>query len=514
VICRAWSPTTPWFGAFGKRTLQEDVGRGPRPRRGSVRSGNAPYKEQRILFAMNKKILIVDDEKIICEHLKKVLEREFYEVKICHNGFEALDRMQEESFAMAIVDIKMPGMDGIELLEKIKEKYDNTSVVIMTAHGSVETAVKAMKMGAIDYLSKPFEAEEIKLVIERVFEHQQLIDENLYLRNQITEKNKFGNIISKNYKMQHIFDLIASVAVTDATVLIYGETGTGKELVSRSIHYNSNRKDNKFITINCGALPDTLLESELFGHERGSFTGAIKQKIGKFELADKGTIFLDEIGNITPAMQVKLLRVLQEMEFDRVGGNKTIKVDVRIIAATNIDLKEAVARGEFREDLYYRINVVLINLPPLRERLEDIPLLALHFLEKHCEKTGKEIYAFSQDVLDSMMHYHWPGNIRELENIIERAVILERGKMISKIDLPVSARVEEKKIEAANLSINTEGFSLREWLKMNEKKYLVDIMKRYEGNVRRALSQAKVGSKTFYRKIQKYGITKDKLKDV
>ena len=462
---------------------------------------------------MNKKILIVDDEKIICEHLKKILERESYEVKICHSGFEALDRIQEESFAVAVIDIKMPGMDGIELLERIKQKYENTAVVIMTAHGSVETAVKAMKMGAIDYLSKPFEAEEIKLVIERVFEHQKLIDENLYLRNQITEKHRFGNIISKNYKMQQIFDLIASVAVTDSTVLIYGETGTGKELVSRSIHYNSNRKDNKFITINCGALPDTLLESELFGHEKGSFTGAINQKIGKFEFADKGTIFLDEIGNITPAMQVKLLRVLQEMEFERVGGNKTIKVDVRIIAATNIDLKEAVARGDFREDLYYRINVLLINLPPLRERLGDIPLLALHFLEKHCEKTGKEIYAFSQDVLDSMMHYQWPGNVRELENVIERAVILERGKMISKIDLPVS-KLEEKKNDVADISTSTEGVSLREWLRRNEKKYLIDVMKRYEGNVRRALSQAKVGSKTFYRKIQKYGITKDKLKNL
>jgi len=462
---------------------------------------------------MNKKILIVDDEKIICEHLRKVLERESYEVRVCHSGFEALERLNEESFAVAVVDIKMPGMDGIELLGKIKEKYPQTSVVIMTAHGSVETAVKAMKMGAMDYLSKPFEAEEIKLVIERVFEHQKLIDENLYLRNQIAEKHRFDNIISKNYRMQQVFELIASVAVTDATVLIYGETGTGKELVAKSIHYNSNRKDNKFVTINCGALPDTLLESELFGHERGAFTGAIKQKIGKFELADKGTIFLDEIGNITPAMQVKLLRVLQEMEFERVGGNKTIKVDVRIIAATNKDLKQAVANGEFREDLFYRINVVQINLPPLRERLEDIPLLALHFLEKHCEKTGKEIYAFSQDVLDSMMHYDWPGNVRELENVIERAVILERGKMISKIDLPV-ARLEEKRIDMANISLGTEGFSLREWLRMNEKKYLVDVMKRYEGNVRRALSQAKVGSKTFYRKIQKYGITKDKLKNL
>ena len=464
---------------------------------------------------MNKKILIVDDVKIICEHLRKVLGRESYEVKVCHSGFEALECLKEEPFGMAVVDIKMPGMDGIELLGKIKEKYPQTSVVIMTAHGSVETAVKAMKTGAIDYLSKPFEAEEIKLVVERAFEHLKLVDENLYLRNQIAEKHRFGNIISKNYKMQQIFDLIASVAVTDATVLIYGETGTGKELVAKSIHYNSNRKENKFVAINCGALPDTLLETELFGHEKGSFTGAIRQKIGKFELADKGTIFLDEIGNVTPAMQVKLLRVLQEMEFERVGGNKTIKADVRIIAATNKDLKQRVVNGEFREDLYYRVNVVPINIPPLRERLEDIPVLALHFLEKHCEKTGREIYAFSQNVLDSLMHYHWPGNVRELENIVERAVILERGKMISKIDLPVShKKTEEKKIDFLNTGLKTEGISLREWLRMNEKKYLAELMKRCDGNVRAALVQAKIGSKTFYRKIKNYGITKDKLKEI
>ncbi|OGL46780.1 MAG: two-component system response regulator, partial [Candidatus Schekmanbacteria bacterium RBG_16_38_10] len=448
---------------------------------------------------MNKKILIVDDEKIICEHLRKVLGRESYDVKVCHNGSEALECLKEEQFGMAVVDIKMPGMDGIELLGKIKGKYPQTSVVIMTAHGSVETAVQAMKIGAIDYLSKPFEAEEIKLVIERAFEHLKLVDENLYLRNQIAEKHRFGNIISENYKMQQIFDLIASVAVTDATVLIYGETGTGKELVAKSIHYNSNRKDEKFIAINCGAMPDTLLETELFGHEKGSFTGAIRQKIGKFELADKGTIFLDEIGNVTPAMQVKLLRVLQEMEFERVGGNKTIKIDVRIIAATNKDLKQAVIDGEFREDLYYRVNVVPINLPPLRDRLEDIPILVLHFLEKHCEKTGKGIYAFSQDVLDSLMHYHWPGNVRELENVVERAVILERGKMISKIDLPVSnKKIEEKKGDFLYIGSSMDGISLREWLRMNEKKYLVELMKRCDWNVRKALVQAKIGSKTFY----------------
>ncbi|RMF91993.1 MAG: sigma-54-dependent Fis family transcriptional regulator, partial [Candidatus Schekmanbacteria bacterium] len=447
---------------------------------------------------MNRNILIVDDERVICQHLKRVLEKEGYEVSVAGSGEEALQKLDAKAFKLAVVDIKMPGIDGLQLLDIIKKKYSDTSVVIMTAHGSIETAVSAMKRGAVDYLRKPFEIEEILLVVERVFERLNLLEENIYLKSQIEEKNRFGNIISQNHKMKNIFNIISTVAPTDSTVLIQGETGTGKELVARAIHYHSYRKGKRFVTINCGALPETLLESELFGHEKGSFTGAVRQKIGKFEYADGGTVFLDEIGDITPAMQVKLLRFLQEMEFERVGGNTTIGVDVRVICATNKNLQEEVREGRFREDLFYRINVVPINLPPLRERMEDLPLLALHFLRKYSEKMGKEITAISQDVLDKMMHYSWPGNVRELENIIERAVIMERSDTVTELDLPpeISSPVSK--------GVNVVSYSLPEWIEENEKSYLIEILERYHGNVEKARIQAGIGTKTFYRKLKKY----------
>ncbi len=456
---------------------------------------------------MNRSILIVDDERVICQHLKRVLEKEKYEVEVAGNGEEALQKIDSRGFKLAVVDIKMPGIDGLQLLDIIKKKYTDTAVIIMTAHGSIETAVSAMKRGAVDYLRKPFEIEEILLVVARVFERLNLLEENIYLKSQIEEKNRFGNIISQNHKMKNIFNVIATVAPTDSTVLIQGETGTGKELVARAIHYSSNRKSKKFVTINCGALPETLLESELFGHERGSFTGAVRQKIGKFEYADGGTVFLDEIGDITHAMQIKLLRFLQEMEFERVGGNSTIGVNVRIICATNKTIMEEVREGRFREDLFYRINVVPINLPSLAERMEDLPLLSLHFLRKCSEKMGKEITSISQDVIDKMMHYSWPGNVRELENMIERAVIMERGNMVTELDLPSSIASPVSK------GINVVSYSLPEWVDENEKSYLVEILDRFHGNVEKARIKAGIGTKTFYRKLKKYNIVPSKFKD-
>ena len=456
---------------------------------------------------MRQKILIVDDERIICQHLKRVLEKEGYEVEIAFNGKEALKVLEAKQFSVAVVDIRMPEMDGLELLDIIKNKYSETAVIIMTAHGSIETAVSSMKRGAVDYLAKPFESEEILLVIERVLERLKLLEENIYLKSQVEEKNRFGNIISQNHKIKSIFDLITTVAPTDSTVMITGETGTGKELVARAVHFNSYRKSKRFVTINCGALPETLLESELFGHEKGSFTGAVRQKLGKFEFADGGTVFLDEIGDITQTMQVKLLRFVQEMEFERVGGNSTIKVNVRIICATNKNLVEEVKKGNFREDLFYRINVVPIHIPPLRERMEDVPILALHFLRKNAEKMGKDISAISQDVLDKMMRYRWPGNVRELENIIERGVILEHGSTISKLDLPDDSRENVKK------AVDITGYSLPQWLDIYESNYLREIMGKYRGNVASAIRQAGVGTKTFYRKIKKYNIKRSDFED-
>ncbi|MBI5376208.1 MAG: sigma-54-dependent Fis family transcriptional regulator [Candidatus Schekmanbacteria bacterium] len=456
---------------------------------------------------MRQKILVVDDERIICQHLKRVLEKEGYEVEIAFNGKEALKVLEAKQFSVAVVDIRMPEMDGLELLDIIKNKYPETAVIIMTAHGSIETAVSSMKRGAVDYLAKPFESEEILLVIERVLERLKLLEENIYLKSQVEEKNRFGNIISQNHKIKSIFDLITTVAPTDSTVMITGETGTGKELVARAVHFNSYRKSKRFVTINCGALPETLLESELFGHEKGSFTGAVRQKLGKFEFADGGTVFLDEIGDITQTMQVKLLRFVQEMEFERVGGNSTIKVNVRIICATNKNLVEEVKKGNFREDLFYRINVVPIHIPPLRERMEDVPILALHFLRKNAEKMGKDISAISQDVLDKMMRYRWPGNVRELENIIERGVILEHGNTISKLDLPDDSRENVKK------TVDITGYSLPQWLDIYESNYLREIMAKYRGNVASAIRQAGVGTKTFYRKIKKYNIKRSDFEE-
>ena len=327
---------------------------------------------------MTKRILIVDDEKVFSDYLRQILSRKGFESAVAHNGEEALALCERATYDLILTDIKMPKMDGLELLKRLKqgkpgaqagsEGLAEMAVILMTAHGSIETAVEAMKLGASDYVTKPFNAQEIMVKIERVFEQKRLQEENQYLRGEVLEKYDQGKIISQSNKMERVFELIANVAATDSTVLIQGETGTGKELVARAIHYSSKRKRNKFVAINCGALADNLLESELFGHEKGSFTGAIRQKIGKFELVDQGTLFLDEIGNVSPAMQIKLLRVLQEMHFERVGGNQVIDVDVRIIAATNENLEKSVAEGRFREDLYYRVNVIPIFLPPLRER--------------------------------------------------------------------------------------------------------------------------------------------------
>jgi len=379
-----------------------------------------------------ERILVIDDERRMCNVLQAALEEEGYEVEVAFNGDQGVKKFQQEGFDLVIVDLKMPGKDGIAVLEDVKRLSPSTEVILMTAYATAQTAVEAMKKGAYDYLIKPLEMEELKLKIKHIFEKKSLEKENIELRAQLKRKYSFENIIGNSGPMQEVFRLVEKVAPSDTTVLLMGESGTGKELIAQAIHHNSPRAKEPFIAVNCAALPESLLESELFGHEKGAFTGADKRKLGRFELAGEGTIFLDEIAEIPPSVQVKLLRVLQAKELVRVGGTQTIKVKARIIVATNRDLEKAMREGSFREDLYYRISVFPIYLPPLRERKEDIPALVEHFLKKY----GGPESRIDGRALDRLMKYSWPGNVRELENVIERALILCGGGVITEKELP------------------------------------------------------------------------------
>jgi two-component system NtrC family response regulator len=355
-----------------------------------------------------------------------------------------VDIVQDHDLDAIITDMKMPGMDGMALLDRIHLAQPDLPVIMMTAYGSVEKAVEAMRKGAFDYILKPFKNEELKVTIRKAIDHYHLVCQNRRLTQELETRYQFGNIVGKSAPMQRIFQLIEKVAPAKATVLVTGESGTGKELIARAIHYNSLRRNQAFISVNCGALPETLLESELFGHEKGSFSGAVSQRKGRFELAHGGTLFLDEISEMSPPLQVKLLRVLQEMEFERVGGSQTLKVDVRVVAASNRNLKEEVAGGRFRADLFYRLNVVYVSLPPLRERTDDIPLLVKHFLGKYSDQNAPSPISISPEAMKCLLEYAWPGNVRELENVIERAVILSDRELIQAKDLPVEVRETQK----------------------------------------------------------------------
>jgi len=381
-------------------------------------------------------ILIVDDEKNYLVVLEALLGPEGYETITVDNAQDALDLIRESDLDLVITDMKMPGMNGMELLDEFKKIKPELPVIMMTAYGTIEMAVEAMKKQAFDYITKPFKNEELKLTIKKALQNYRLIKENRLLSEALSDRYRYGNIIGKSKPMLEIFDLIGKVAQSKASVLITGPSGTGKELIAKAIHYNSNRKDRPFISINCGALTETLLESELFGHEKGAFTGAVAMKKGRFELADTGTLFLDEVGEMTPSLQVKLLRVLQEMEFERVGGTRTIKVDVRVLSASNRDLKEDIDNGLFREDLFYRLNVMNIDVPPLCERLNDIPLLVKHFIEKYVNEEEQTKIELDSEVWKGFYNYNWPGNVRELENVIERAVVLNSDGVIRLEDLP------------------------------------------------------------------------------
>lgn len=438
------------------------------------------------------KILVVDDEEIVRESLVEWLKEDGYYAEAAADGFEALEKLKEKSWDIALVDLKMPKMDGIELLEKIKEQSPDTQVIIFTAYATVHTAVQAIKKGAYDYLVKPLDPEEVSLLIERLIRSQELVREVSYLRKELSKQYRFHDLISKSPKMQQIFELAKVVAKSNSNVLILGESGTGKELLARAIHNESPRANGPFVAVSCVAIPDTLLESELFGHEKGAFTDAIAQKKGKFELAHGGTLFLDEIGDISPKMQLALLRVLEEREFTRVGGTKPIKVDVRIIAATNRNLQKAVEEGRFRDDLYYRLNVITIQIPPLRERKEDIPLLVEHFIEKFNIQMGKRVKGISQEAMRLLMEYDWPGNVRELENVIERAMVITKGELITPEDLflPTSGKAEENPLS----------------LEAVEKAHILKVLNETGWNIHRSAQILGIDRTTLYHKIRRYGL--------
>ncbi|RKY40177.1 MAG: sigma-54-dependent Fis family transcriptional regulator [Candidatus Omnitrophota bacterium] len=460
---------------------------------------------------MKNHILIADDEPLTRKSLLEILKFEGYKVSLASDGEEALKQVKEEPPDVVIADLKMPKLDGITLLRKIKEYDSNIAVVLVTAYGTIETAVEAMKEGAFDYITKPIIDKEIKIVIQRILEQKNLLEENKVLKEKLRKEGRkqFYKMIGQNPKMQKIYNLIETVAPTNATVLVVGESGTGKRLIAHALHfYNPYRKDNPFVEVSCGALPENLLESELFGHVKGSFTGAIRDRQGRFEIASGGTIFLDEIDAFSPKLQVKLLRVLQEGEFERVGDTKTIKVDVRVIAATNQDLKKLIKGGLFREDLYYRLNVIPINVPPLRERKDDIPLLVEHFLKKSSQKLkGRVVKDVSPQVMELFFAYDWPGNIRELENIIERAVILCKGEKIEIEDLPeffMELREEKGYDEKKGT------FFLKEVVKGSEKEIIERVLKECGGNRKKAAQLLGINRTTLYNKLKAYGILKKK----
>jgi len=443
------------------------------------------------------KILIVDDEEIVRESLRDWLESVGYTVDIAGSGQEALQKIKSKSFKILLTDLIMPGMDGIELMKKAKKIVPTISPVIITAHATVQTAITAMREGAHDYIEKPFCPEKVELLMKNLIEHQELIEENISLRRQIDKRFQFEGIIAKSPSMLKIIELIKTVAPSNATVLIIGNTGTGKEVIARAIHQQSSRQKKPFIITSCAALPESLLESELFGHEQGSFTGAIEQKKGKFEAADKGTFFLDEIGEINANTQVHLLRALEEKKITRVGGNEEICVDVRLIAATNKDLKTLIKQEKFREDLYYRLNVVTIHIPPLKERQEDILPLADFFLKKYSEENKKTNKIFSPEFIKFMLNYSWPGNVRELENMIERGVILSKGSVLNLDELPQDlihpTSEEEKTVESVT------------------KNHILSVLKETEGNITKSAKILGIQRMTLYNKLKKYGYAVNKL---
>jgi len=453
---------------------------------------------------MKPKILIVDDEKNTREGLKWALDGKGYDIHLSANGQEAMDILSVQTFDLVITDLKMPQIDGMKLLDHIKSHHPQILVIILTGHGTVESAVEAMKKGAVNYIMKPVNIDEFNIIVERALMEKNLKTENEEMRQALQEHYGLDNIIGESEAMKQVFQKIIQVSPTKASVLIQGESGTGKELIASAIHYNSERKNKPFVKLNCGALPPSLLESELFGHEKGAFTDAYRQKIGRFELADKGTLFLDEISETSLEFQVRLLRVLQEQEFERVGGVHTVKVDVRVITATNKNLKECVENGTFRKDLFYRLNVIQINVPPLRERPEDIPLMVNAFFNEFCQENNKTHLKMNPQTIDLLQHFSWPGNVRQLKNVLEGMVVMETTDEITPESLPQEIRKTEDKDHY--IRIRT-GSSLSE----AEKQIIEETLKATEGNKAKTARILGLGRKTLYRKLEEYNIEPDAL---
>ena len=455
---------------------------------------------------MNAKVLFIDDEAPVREMFQRLFQESNYEIFLAKNGQEGISIFEKEKVHLVITDMNMPIVDGMGVLRSIKEKDPNVPVILITAYATIEAAVEAIKQGAYDYITKPFDPDAIEITLKNALAHKHLLDENILLKQKLEDVEKRQSMIGESPKMQEVFHLIDKVAPTDATVLIQGESGTGKELVARRLRDLSQRRNATYLSINCGALPDTLLESELFGYEKGAFTGAVTSKEGFFKAADKGTLFLDEIGEMPQTLQVKLLRVLQEKQILTVGGRKTFSVDVRIISATNKNLKEEVEKGHFRDDLFYRINIFTIQIPPLRERTEDIPLLLHHFIKRYNKEFSKNVEAVSPELMNFFLEYDWPGNIRELENYVERAILMAEGKQLEISGLP-SDIVAAEPIHSGDVN---RILTFKEAKEKFERDYVVTLLKKHNGVVARAARESMIPRPNFYEKLKKYGIVPKK----
>jgi len=465
---------------------------------------------------MKRRILVVDDTPLIREHLRVILEMDGLEVETAGDGRSALAAVRERHFHLVITDLRMPDMSGIELLTTVRAEKLPFGVIVLTGHGDTQVALDAMKAGADDFVTKPYEPDHLRHLVQRILERRRLIDELQQLRLEMREDYSFHSMVSKSPKMRKVFDLIKQVGPLGSTVLIYGETGTGKELVAKAIHAADSRRQGPFMALNCAVLHDSLLESELFGHERGAFTGADKRKKGRFELADNGTLFLDEVGDVSPAMQAKLLRVLQSGTFERVGGTETLKVDVRIVAASNKRLEDEVKAGRFRSDLFYRLNVIRIDLPPLHERPEDIPLLAMHFLEKFKPMSTPPVTEIDSEAMQALLDHTWPGHIRELENAIKAAVAMADGSVIHRDSLPPSVAPPSRKPANSSPLIDIERplpDLTNDLIGRVERDYFVRLLVQYRGNVARCAKHSGLSRRSVTQKLQKYDLDRTRFKD-